>query len=51
LTTDEGDVILDPVAGSGTTGVAASRLNREFILIDKNPDAIQICKKRVKEET
>ena len=51
LTTDEGDVILDPVAGSGTTGVAASQLNREFILIDKNPDAIQICKKRVKEET
>jgi DNA modification methylase len=50
LTTDEGDVILDPVAGSGTTGVAATLLNRDFILIDKNPDAIKICKKRIKEE-
>ena len=49
LTTNEGDVILDPVAGSGTTGVAASLLNRDFILIDKNPDAIEICKKRIKE--
>ena len=51
LTTDEGGVILDPVAGSGTTGVAAKLLNRDFILIDKNPDAIEICKKRIKEET
>lgn len=50
LTTVEGDVILDPVAGSGTTGVAASKLNRDFILVDLNPDAIEICKKRVKEE-
>jgi DNA modification methylase len=51
LTSEEGDVILDPVAGSGTTGVAAKLLNRDFILIDVNPDAIAICKKRVKEET
>jgi DNA modification methylase len=50
LTTDEGDVILDPVAGSGTTGVAASTLNRNFILIDKNRDALEICKRRVKKE-
>ena len=49
LTTEEGDVILDPVAGSGTTGVAAKMLGRDFILIDINQDAIEICKNRTEE--
>jgi DNA modification methylase len=29
--TDPGDLILDPFAGSGTTGVAAIRLGRRFV--------------------
>jgi len=33
--TNEGDLVLDNVAGSGTTGVAAKNLNRNFILIEK----------------
>ena len=35
VSTDEGDVILDPMAGVGTTGIVAKKLNRRFILIEK----------------
>ncbi|BAB60568.1 DNA adenine modification methylase [Thermoplasma volcanium GSS1] len=35
--TKEGDLILDPFAGVGTTGVAASMLGRNFTLIEKDP--------------
>ena len=50
MTTDVGDVILDPVAGAGTTGVAATQLGREFIMIDINPEVEAICKRRIKRE-
>lgn len=40
--------ILDPVAGSGTTGAAAVDLNRSVVLIDKNKEAIKIIKERLK---
>jgi site-specific DNA-methyltransferase (adenine-specific) len=42
----EGDVVLDPFAGSGTTGVAAALLGRKFIGIDMNSDYLEISKKR-----
>jgi len=42
-----GDVVLDFFAGSGTTGEAAGSLNRKFILVDNNKDAIEIMKKRL----
>ena len=42
----EGDVVLDFFAGSGTTGAAAAELNRSFILVDQNPEAIQVMKER-----
>jgi site-specific DNA-methyltransferase (adenine-specific) len=38
--------VLDFFAGSGTTGVAALELGRRFILIDNNPEAIQVMAKR-----
>jgi site-specific DNA-methyltransferase (adenine-specific) len=49
LTTQAGDVILDPMCGSGTTCVAAKSLDREYIGIDQSKDAIKIAKKRLEE--
>jgi site-specific DNA-methyltransferase (adenine-specific) len=43
----EGDVVLDFFAGSGTTGVVANQLGRIFILIDQNPEALEIIKQRL----
>ena len=44
MSTKEGDLVLDPVAGSGTTGIAAKNLKRSYILFDKNPDAVILCR-------
>lgn len=46
--TNEGDWVLDNCAGSGTTGVACKNLNRNFILIEKEPQYIDIINKRLK---
>ena len=45
--TNENDIILDPFAGSGTTGVACKNLNRNYILIEKEPEYIDIINKRL----
>ncbi|WP_241618889.1 DNA-methyltransferase [Rosenbergiella epipactidis] len=47
LTTDEGDVVLDPFCGSGTTLVSAKLLNRKYIGIDESGDAISLSKERL----
>jgi site-specific DNA-methyltransferase (adenine-specific) len=44
-----GDLVLDAYAGSGTTGVAALRLGRRHLLIDRNPDAVAIARRRIVE--
>ena len=49
LYTDEGDVVLDPFLGSGTTAVAAIKLNRQFIGIEKTKQYYDIAVKIVKE--
>ncbi len=46
--TQPGDLILDPFAGSGTTGVAAALEGRRCILIEREPACAQICRERVK---
>ena len=38
-TSDPGDLVLDPFAGSGTTGVVAARMKRRFVLVDESPVA------------
>lgn len=45
--TDPGDLILDPFAGSGTTGVAAIRNGRRFIGWEKDPKYHAIAMKRL----
>ena len=45
----EGDVVLDPFAGSGTTGMAAARNGRGFVLIDENPEAARVMADRLSE--
>jgi len=44
--THEGDTILDPFAGSCTTGIAANLLNRKFIGIDQSEEYLQLGIKR-----
>ena len=44
---NEGDVLADFFAGSGSFGVAAKKLNRNIILNDINPNAIKLCKQRL----
>lgn len=48
LFTKEGDNVLDPFAGSGSTGVAALELHRNVTLIDTKAEYIQVMKERLK---
>ena len=48
---NDGDLILDPFSGSGTTAIAAKHLNRRFIAFEKNETFYQASIKRLKEET
>ncbi len=45
---NEGDLLLDPFAGSGTLGVVAKELDREYILIDSNTEALTVIGERLK---
>jgi site-specific DNA-methyltransferase (adenine-specific) len=46
-----GDTVLDFFAGSGTTGFVANELDRRFILVDKNPESIEIIKDRLPKDS
>lgn len=48
ISSNEDDWVLDPVAGSGTTGAAALSLNRPVTLIDMSKDAERIIQKRMR---
>lgn len=47
LASNEGETVLDPFCGSGTTLVAAQQLHRQWIGIDANPQAIAIAQTRL----
>ena len=47
--TNEGDVVFDPCIGSGTTAVAAKRLNRKFCGFELNKEYYKKCIERIKE--
>jgi site-specific DNA-methyltransferase (adenine-specific) len=42
-----GDLCLDPFAGSGTLGAVAARLGRRYLLIDDNPEAVAVMRRRL----
>jgi site-specific DNA-methyltransferase (adenine-specific) len=46
-----GDRVLDFFAGSGTTGAVAHQLGRRFVLVDNSPDAIDVMRKRLPDDT
>lgn len=49
--TNEGDLILDNCAGSGTTAIACVNTNRNYILIEKDPTYFKLASERIKNHT
>lgn len=49
ISTDEGDLVVDPFNGSGTTCVAAKSMNRNYLGIDISKDAVKLAKQRLQE--
>lgn len=49
ICTDEGDLVVDPFMGSGTTCVAAKSMNRNYIGIDVSGDAVELAKQRLQD--
>lgn len=49
LFTNDGETILDPFMGSGTTGVAAVKLGRSFIGIERDPKYFDIACRRIEQ--
>jgi site-specific DNA-methyltransferase (adenine-specific) len=47
IATDKGDFVLDPMCGSGTSLVAAELLERHWIGIDSEPEAIELARARL----
>jgi len=45
--TQEGDIVLDPFMGTGTTGVVCTRMNRGFIGIELTKSYYDICNERI----
>jgi site-specific DNA-methyltransferase (adenine-specific) len=45
--TRPGDWCLDCFAGSGTLGAVAGRLGRRFVLVDSNPEAVEVARRRL----
>lgn len=48
---NEGDIVLDPFMGSGTTGLAALELNRKFIGIEMNEEYFNLSNERILEKS
>jgi len=46
----EGDTVLDPFAGAGTTGVVALRHDRDFIGIELNPEYAEMARNRIRDD-
>jgi len=49
MSSDEGDIVLDPFIGTGTTAIAAKKLGRKFIGIDIDPKYVEITNQKLDE--
>lgn len=49
--TNENDLILDPFNGSGTTGIAANRLNRKYIGIEREESYLELTRRRYENDS
>jgi site-specific DNA-methyltransferase (adenine-specific)/site-specific DNA-methyltransferase (cytosine-N4-specific) len=47
LMTKEGDIVVDPFLGSGTTALAALKLGRRFLGIERNEEYVQLAESRI----
>ena len=47
MCTDEGDIVLDPFVGTGTTAIACKRLGRKYIGVDINKKYVEIARKKL----
>ena len=47
ITSEPGDIVLDPYAGSGTTLLAARKLNRRWVGIELNPSFVDLIERRL----
>ena len=50
MATNENSIVCDPFSGSGTTGIAANLLGRDFIGIEKEDEFIEIAIRRKDEQ-
>jgi len=48
MSTDEGDIVLDPFVGTGTTAIASKRLGRNYICFDIDEEYSEITEKKLK---
>jgi DNA modification methylase len=49
--TNEGDIVLDPFMGGGTTIAVADKLNRQWVGIDQSPMAVKVTEFRLQKQT
>ncbi len=47
LFTSPGELVFDPFCGSGTTGIAALRVGRRFLGVEKNPEMADLARERI----
>jgi len=50
MSTDEGDIVLDPFVGTGTTAIASKRLGRNYICFDIDEAYVEITKEKLTQE-
>jgi site-specific DNA-methyltransferase (adenine-specific) len=50
MSTDEGDVVLDPFSGTGTTAIAAKRLGRNYIGFERDKEYVEIAESKLNHE-